>query len=98
MPCPTAVSKELVGCSVLHVPCPTAVYEELVGCGELHVPCPTAVYEELVGVAGSALVVEVCAVSEDDVVEDDAFLNDVLNDGSGRVASTPCSLPSPYSA
>ena len=29
MPSPTAVSKELVGCGVLHVPCPTAVYEGL---------------------------------------------------------------------
>ena len=27
MPCPTAVSEELVGCGELHVPCPTAVYE-----------------------------------------------------------------------
>ena len=61
-------------------------------------PCPTAVYEECVEVACSVLVVGVCAVSEDDDVENDAFLNDVLNDGSGRVASTPCSLPSPYSA
>ena len=29
MPCPTAVSKELVVCGGLHVPCPTAVYEGL---------------------------------------------------------------------
>ena len=79
------------------MPCPTAVYEELVGCGELHVPCPTAVYEELVEVACSVSVVGLCAVSEDDDVENDAFLNDVLNDGSGRVASTLCSLPSLYS-
>ena len=79
------------------MPCPTAVYEGLVGCGGLHVPYPTAVYEEFVEVACSVTVVGLCAVSEDDDVENDAFLNDVLNDGSGRVASTPCSLPSPYS-
>ena len=52
--------------------------------GDLHVPYLTAVCTGF-GV-------------DDDDGECDAFLNDVLNDGSGRVASTPCSLPSPYSA
>ena len=55
------------------MPYPTAVSEELVGRGELHVPCPTAVYEELVEVACSVTVVGLCAVSEDDDVENDAF-------------------------
>ena len=68
-------------------------------------PYPTAVCEGLVGVVVgegvkemfSLVVAGESAVSDDDDVENDAFLNDVLNDGSGRVASTPCSLPSPYS-
>ena len=67
-------------------------------------PCPMAVCEGLVGVVVGEgvkgmfwVVAGESAVSDDDDVENDAFLNDVLNDGSGRVASTPCSLPSPYS-
>ena len=66
--------------------------------GDLHVPYPTAVCDGS-GVV-RCLVVEVCfseGCVDDDDGESDAFLNDVLNDGSGRVASTPCSLPSPYS-
>ena len=66
--------------------------------GDLHVPYPTAVCREGGKVRCSVTVVRVVVVCEDDDDgENDAFLNDALNDGSGRVVSTPFSLPSPYS-
>ena len=61
-------------------------------------------YVDLVGVvvSGSVEVVLSLVVACEGTVgcDDDEgrFFNDVLNDGSGRVASSPCSLPSPYSA
>ena len=61
-------------------------------------PYPTAVCN-CSGVL-HGVVVEVCLSEgcvDDDDGENDAFLNDGLNDGEGRVASTPRSLPSPYS-
>ena len=64
------------------------------------------VYVDLVGVVVGRGIDEVFSLvvacegtvsCDDDEVENDAFFNAVLNDGSGRVASTPRSLPSPYS-
>ena len=63
-----------------------------------HVPYLTAVFVWFGVVCGVVVKVglSVGCVDDDDG-EDDAFLNDGLNDGEGRVASTPRSLPSPYS-